>query len=100
MAWKSCMMVVAVLAAPTGSLDICGTAAAQSETAMARDILDATGVTGGLIVQIGCGDGKLLAALGARGGYLVQGLDTDSNDVETAHTYIKSLDLYGKINNG
>ena len=97
MTWKSCMMVVAVLAAPIGSLDILEMAAAQSETPMARDILDATGVTGGLIVQVGCGDGKLLAALGARDGYLVQGLDADSKNVETARTHIKSLDLYGKV---
>ncbi len=33
--------------------------------ALAREILDATGVRGGLVVHLGCGDGKLAAALRA-----------------------------------
>ncbi|MCK4294095.1 MAG: hypothetical protein KAY65_12930, partial [Planctomycetes bacterium] len=37
----------------------------------ARQILDATGVKGGLVVHIGCGDGKLTAALRANDSFIV-----------------------------
>ncbi len=61
----------------------------------ARTILDATGVTGGLIVHLGCGDGKLTAALRDGDAYTVQGLDPDTKNVETARRHFRSLDLYG-----
>jgi len=63
----------------------------------ARDILDATGVEGGLIVHLGCGDGKLTAALRATDSYLVHGLDPDARNVEKAREYIRSLGLYGPV---
>jgi outer membrane protein assembly factor BamB len=63
----------------------------------ARQILDATGVKGGLVVQIGCGDGKLTAALHANDSYLVQGLDTDAKNVQAATAYIRSLGVYGNV---
>jgi 2-polyprenyl-3-methyl-5-hydroxy-6-metoxy-1,4-benzoquinol methylase len=44
-------------------------------------ILGATGVKGGLVVHIGCGDGKLTAALHAGDNYLVHGLDQDATDI-------------------
>jgi outer membrane protein assembly factor BamB len=74
-------------------------AMAQSEdcTKQAKQILDVTGVKGGLIVQIGCSDGKLTAALRADGSYLVHGLDTDAQNVQRAREYIQSLGLYGKV---
>ena len=48
---------------------------AQQTPIEAKQILDATGVKGGLIVHIGCGDGRRLAALRANDSYLVHGLD-------------------------
>lgn len=62
-----------------------------------KDILDATGVKGGLIVQIGCGNGHLTAALHAGESYIVHGLDNDAAKVEQARKYIHSVDLYGKV---
>jgi outer membrane protein assembly factor BamB/ubiquinone/menaquinone biosynthesis C-methylase UbiE len=62
-----------------------------------RQILDATGVKGGLIVHLGCGDGKLTAALGAGESYLIHGLDTDAEKVRQARRYIRSLKEYGKV---
>ena len=50
----------------------------SAEKIEARQILDATGVQGGLIVHLGCGDGKLTAALRATDAYLVHGLDADA----------------------
>ena len=50
----------------------------SAEKIQARQILDATGVHGGLIVHLGCGDGRLTAALRATDAYLVHGLDADA----------------------
>ena len=74
----------------------------------AKRILRNTGLKGGLIVHIGCGDGKLTAALWANESpasplrdalraYIVQGLDTDTANIVKARRYIKSLGIYGKV---
>lgn len=63
----------------------------------AKQILDATGVQGGLIVHLGCGDGKLTAALCANDGFLVHGLDADAAKVAAVRTYVSSLGLYGRV---
>ncbi|MBM4047321.1 MAG: methyltransferase domain-containing protein, partial [Planctomycetes bacterium] len=81
-----------VLLAILGRVD-----AADALTATARQILDAAGVKGGLIVHLGCGDGKLTAALRASDSFLVHGLDPDAKNVETARAHIRSLGLYGKV---
>ena len=63
----------------------------------ARQIIDATGVKGGLIVHLGCGDGKLTAALGAGESYLIHGLDTDAQVVRDARRNIRKLGVYGPV---
>jgi len=63
----------------------------------ASRILDAAGIKGGLIVHVGCGDGKLTASLYSDDGYLVHGLDTQTENVEVAREYLQSRDLYGPI---
>ncbi|MGD8239752.1 MAG: PQQ-binding-like beta-propeller repeat protein, partial [Armatimonadota bacterium] len=76
------------------ALALCaGSACAQS----AQDILDATGVKGGLVVHLGCGDGKLTAALRASDSYVVHGLDREARNVERAREYVRSLGLYGDV---
>ena len=62
-----------------------------------RQILEATGVDGGLIVHFGCGDGKLTAALYRNNRYLVHGLESDADNVEKAREHIRSLGLYGNV---
>jgi len=63
----------------------------------ARQILDVAGVKGGLIVHVGCGDGKLTAALHANDSFFVHGLDTDSDNIAKARAYIHSENLYGPV---
>jgi outer membrane protein assembly factor BamB len=63
----------------------------------ATDILRETGITGGLVVHIGCGDGRLTAALHANDGYLVQGLDTSAESVAKARKHIADQGLYGEV---
>ena len=71
--------------------------ASDPEPGLARRILDAAGTRGGLIVHLGCGDGRLTAVLRANDGYLVQGLDADKANVEKARAHIRSLGLYGPV---
>ncbi len=64
---------------------------------LAREILDATGVKGGLVVHFGCGNGELTAALRANESYVVHGLDTDTSNIEKARQHIRTLGLYGEV---
>ena len=70
---------------------------AKAQQQAAEKILDDTGVKGGFVVHIGCGDGGLTAALRANDSYLVHGLDADPENVEKAREHIRSLGLYGKV---
>ncbi len=63
----------------------------------AKDILEATGVKGGLVVHVGCGDGKLTAALRANDRYVVHGLDADAANIEKARRHIMSLALWPRV---
>ncbi|UCF17719.1 MAG: PQQ-binding-like beta-propeller repeat protein, partial [Phycisphaerales bacterium] len=73
------------------------TAAPSDQAEQARHILDDTAVKGGLVVHLGCGDGKLTAELRANDRYIVHGLDRDAKDIARARDYIQSLGLYGKV---
>ncbi len=62
-----------------------------------KAILTATGTHGGLVVHVGCGDGKLTAELCGGDSFLVRGLDTDSKHVDLARQCIQSQYLYGQV---
>jgi len=91
--------IIAAAALLVAAANVDHAAAAQGEpwARRARQILEATGVKGGLVVHVGCGDGKLTAALGAGGGYLVHGLDADGAQVAKARAHIRSRGLAGKV---
>ena len=72
-------------------------AAGPDEQAAARKILDAAGIAGGLVVHVGCGDGKLTAALRANESYVVHGLDADAANVAKARDTVRKAGLYGKV---
>ena len=74
-----------------------GLATYASEQQQAKTILDTAGVKGGLVVHLGCGDGKLTAALRVNDSFLVQGLDTNTKNVAAARQLVQSLGLYGKV---
>ena len=65
--------------------------------AIAKQILKETDIKGGLVIHLGCGDGKLTAALCANESYLVHGLDPKAENIQKAREYIKSLNLYGRV---
>ena len=63
---------------------------------LAHRILADTGTRGGLVVHVGCGDGKLTAELKASDAYIVEGLDTDAGNVTKARRYFNALGICGK----
>ena len=72
-------------------------AASAADAVTAETILEVTGVRGGLIVHLGCGDGRLTAALGAGNQYLVHGLDTDVARVAQTRRSLYARGLYGRV---
>jgi len=68
----------------------------------AEKILTETGVTGGLVVHLGCGDspeqpGELTASLAVSDSYRIHGLDSDKEKISRAREYIKSKGKYGQV---
>ena len=55
------------------------------------------GVKGGLVVHLGCGDGKATVALRANERFVVHGLDTDPVNVAQAREFIHSQGIYGPV---
>jgi succinyl-diaminopimelate desuccinylase len=55
----------------------------------AKQILDASGVKGGLIVALGCESPAFLAGLRANDSYLVHGLDSDPATIADARQYLQ-----------
>jgi len=92
-AWSRHLEAAFISCAIILSLCACAADAAVS----AKDILDATGVRGGLVVHLGCGDGKLTVALRANESYLVHGLDADAKNIQAARENIRKAKLYGRV---
>ena len=72
-------------------------AATGSGEDVARQILEASGFKGGFIAHVGCGDGKLTAALPVSEHTIVHGLDRDASRIAMARRHIRSLGLYGRV---
>jgi len=69
--------------------------ALKAETA--KEILDTSGVKGGLIVHLGCGNAALTAQLRVGDQYFVHGLDTDAAEVTTARENLIKQAIYGPV---
>jgi outer membrane protein assembly factor BamB len=93
--WAATVSLVSILSVT--AVSEADTSGPLAESDLARRILDATGMNGGLIVHLGCGDGKLTAALHAGENYLIQGLDTDAEGVRQAREYVRQLGIYGPV---
>jgi hypothetical protein len=63
----------------------------------AERILKESGVTGGLVVHVGCGDGFLTAELADGDRFLVHGLDANLANVTKARQNIQALGVYGPV---
>jgi outer membrane protein assembly factor BamB len=71
--------------------------AALSIAETGREIINVSGIKGGLVVHLGCGDGKLTAGLRINDRYLVHGLDGNAENIHKARNRISQLGLYGAI---
>ncbi|MHC4741507.1 MAG: class I SAM-dependent methyltransferase, partial [Planctomycetota bacterium] len=78
-------------------LILCGTVGQVASGGQAEEILKATGVKGGLVVHLGCGDGRLTAALRAGDAYLVHGLAFESKDLVAARANVVEAGVYGAV---
>ncbi|KPK35936.1 MAG: hypothetical protein AMJ65_16955 [Phycisphaerae bacterium SG8_4] len=76
---------------------LCISSGTQAQQRQAGQILEATGVKGGLIVHIGCSDGRLTAALCPNDSYIVHGLDRDPENIAKAREHVSSRRLCGKV---
>ena len=63
----------------------------------ANDIIDQSGITGGLVVHVGVGDGKLTSSLCESDSFIVHGLDTSMENVEKARKRAASNGLGGRV---
>ncbi len=91
-------MFFQVAIATTGCLfAICGGASADDTESESAQILDNAGFQGGLIVQLGCGDGRSTGELAKAGNCSVHGLETDAAKVESARSHLQDLKLYGQV---
>ncbi|MFW6170420.1 MAG: PQQ-binding-like beta-propeller repeat protein, partial [Planctomycetota bacterium] len=72
-------------------------ASVHSADLTGQDILQATGVRGGLVVHLGCGDGVLTTSLRASDAHIVHALDTDPGNVRETRSRIMEQNLYGPV---
>jgi len=63
----------------------------------ARRIASLAGFHGGLIIHVGCGDGRLTAALRLADNCVVQGLEADAERVGAARAAIRAAGAYGPV---
>ena len=61
----------------------------------AKVILAAAGVGGGLLVHVGCEDGRLTAALCRDNHFCVHGIDVGPGNVARARYAVRALGLHG-----
>ena len=77
----------------------CGhtTEASDSPRKLAAHLLHTAGVKGGLAAHVGCGKGRMTAALHRQAGLVMHGLDRSETNVARARTYLKEQGLYGNV---
>ena len=61
------------------------------------ELIKMAGVKGGLIVQVGCGDGSLAGELRTSDSYIVHALDVDAAKVDRARKTIVARGVYGPV---
>ena len=60
-------------------------------------VVEDSGISGGIVVQVGCEDGKRLASLLVNEKFLVHGLDVDAKRIAKVRDSLRSNCLYGKV---
>jgi outer membrane protein assembly factor BamB len=98
---KNPVRIISVLSAIVAicmlQLALPGPASGAIATNDVRTILSESGIKGGLVVVLGCDNGRILPQFRPTESYLVHGLDTDAADVTAARISVKRGGLYGPI---
>jgi hypothetical protein len=68
----------------------------SQEKLLARQIFESSGLRGGLVIHLGCEDGKLTAELTGEGNFLVHAISPDQKSVVKARQYLHSKGVYGQ----
>ena len=68
-----------------------------SQKQQTDEILRESGVQGGVIVHLGCGDGRSTAALRTRGSVIVHGLDRNPQQIAAGRESLRRQGLYGPV---
>ncbi|MFC1499174.1 class I SAM-dependent methyltransferase, partial [Verrucomicrobiota bacterium] len=74
-----------------------GPPSSRNYGATSKDLIEQSGVKGGLVVCIGAENPEFVAGLRAGEKYLVHCLDVDQKNVDAARKYIQGKGLYGKV---
>lgn len=85
-AWRILLILV---------LPVCSFAHAGEPNKAAGDILQMSGAQGGLIVDLACGNGELLAAFAGQGKFLAHGLTTEAATAASIHERLADKGLAG-----
>jgi len=97
---KSLAFIIAFFAAlsfATATQETLSRAKPRDAKQRAKAILETTEIKGGLVIHLGCADGRLTSALRANDSYLVHGLDTDAANVAKARQHIHAQGCYGPV---
>ena len=78
-------------------LFLCSSSPCAEPTQDARNVIELSGVKGGLIVHIEPDNPMMTAALRVNGGYVVRGLTTDRSKIDTARVTIDSIGQAGPV---
>ena len=62
-----------------------------------KGVVKKSGVKGGVVVHLGCGDGRETASLALGDSYLVHGLDVDAARISEARRRLRSKGVYGRV---
>ncbi len=60
-------------------------------------IVEDSGLRGGVVVHLNCGDGRATAQMAADNDCLIHGLDRDAGNISKARTYLRSKNLCGRV---
>lgn len=99
--WPRLLRVSSVSSWLVSAIGILLSALAPAVSVHATDeieqLVSLAGFHGGLVVCVGCEDGRMITEIPAHGGFLVQGLATVPVDVEKARSLIRSKGLSGRV---
>ncbi len=93
---ERCTILVAILLAPD-AISAAAPAKSGEPADVAAEVLKESGVRGGFIVHLHCGDGRLTSALRASDSYQVHGLDTSPGRIAETRAALQDAGVYGPV---